>query len=95
MKTIQEKRAILEGKDQLGQHYCEAIDGNWGNRAPASGYSFATKPDGTCQVYYNQVFICYDGWDSTRTEEGIFRSLKDAVEVIWAQYGSSIAGGAK
>ena len=83
VKTIQEKRYFLESKDEEGGHYCEAIDGNWTKPMPFSGYWFQQRSDGTVKAYWNDVFACYDGWDSRDIEAGTYKSIDKAVTDLW------------
>lgn len=88
--NTEEKKAILENKHPKGKPYCNAIDedindsSNWENTMPASGYRFYTKEEtGKVEVYYEDYFACYDGWDSSTYDSGIYANMKEAVDTIW------------
>jgi len=87
-----EKKAILENKNVKGNAYCNAIDedttdtSSWENHMPANGYRFYTKEDtGQVEVYHEQYFACYDGWDSSTYDSGIYANMKKAVDTIWEE----------
>ena len=90
--NTKEKKAILENKNVKGKPYCNAIDedindsSTWENSMPASGYSFYPKEGSKeVEVYYEEFFSCYDGWDSSVYDAGIYKSMKEAVDTIWAE----------
>lgn len=90
--NTEEKKAILENKGNTGQKYCNAIDedindsSSWENSMPASGYRFHTKEEtGQVEVYHEDYFACYDGWDSSVYDAGIYANMKEAVDTIWKE----------
>ena len=95
--TIEQKKDILEGKGKVGGKYCNAIDedpynsDDWNNRMPVSGWCFVTEQDimtsedGRVKVYWNEVFACYDGWDSSDSEGEYFDTMEIAVNSIWTR----------
>jgi hypothetical protein len=90
--NTEEKKTILENKGNTGQKYCNAIDedindsSTWENSMPASGYRFYTKEEtGQVEVYHENYFACYDGWDSSVYDSGIYANMKEAVDSIWQE----------
>ena len=91
--TLQQKEDILTGKGKTSGKYCNAIDENpydsseWTNYMPASGWKFFEDDDGRVSVYYEQVFACYDGWDSHVDDDSTeyFDNKEQAVNCIWAR----------
>lgn len=90
--NTEEKKAILENKNAKGKAYCNAIDedindsSTWENSMPASGYRFYTKEEtGQVEVYHEDYFACYDGWDSSVYDSGIYANMKEAVDSIWQE----------
>ena len=89
--TIEQKKDILEGKGKVGGKYCNAIDENpydssdWNNRMPVSGWCFNTLDDGRVHAFWNEVFACYDGWDSSDSEGEYFDTMEIAVSSIWTR----------
>ena len=94
--TLQQKKDILTNKGKTGGKYCNAIDENpydsseWNNYMPASGWHFAhsiDSEDTRIKVYWEQVFACYDGWDSSIDEDSseYFDNMEQAVNCIWTR----------
>ena len=89
--TIEQKKDILEGKGKVGGKYCNAIDedpynsDDWNNRMPVSGWCFNTLDDGRVHAFWNEVFACYDGWDSSDSEGEYFDNMEIAVNSIWTR----------
>ena len=89
--TTQQKKDILTGKGQVGGKYCNAIDENpynsddWHNRMPVSGWGFHTCADGRVSVCWDEVFACYDGWDSHTYDAEYFDNMEIAVNSIWTR----------
>ena len=95
--TVQQKKDILTGKGEVGGKYCNAIDedpynsDDWHNRMPVSGWCFVTEQDimtsedGRVKVYWNEVFACYDGWDSSDSEGEYFDTMEIAVNSVWTR----------
>tara|TARA_Y100000296_G_C5035648_1_gene187116 strand:- start:58 stop:579 length:522 start_codon:yes stop_codon:yes gene_type:complete len=89
--TIEQKKDILEGKGKVGGKYCNAIDENpydssdWNNRMPVSGWCFNTLDDGRVHAFWEEVFACYDGWDSSDSEGEYFDNMEIAVNSIWTR----------
>ena len=89
--TVQQKKDILEGKGKVGGKYCNAIDedpynsDDWNNRMPVSGWCFNTLDDGRVHAFWNEVFACYDGWDSSDSEGEYFDNMEIAVNSIWTR----------
>ena len=89
--TIEQKKDILEGKGKVGGKYCNAIDENpydssdWNNRMPVSGWCFNTLDDGRVHAFWNEVFACYDGWDSSDSEGEYFDTMEIAVNSVWTR----------
>jgi len=89
--TTQQKKDILEGKGQVGGKYCNAIDENpynsddWHNRMPVSSWCFSTLDDGRVSVCWDEVFACYDGWDSHTYDAEYFDTMEIAVNSIWTR----------
>ena len=87
MINIKEIEAIVfEGRDAKVK-YTEAIDGSHGYR-PVSGWGISKGYlDWDTDEYhadkweltYEDIFNCYDGWDSHSTVEGIFNTYEEAV----------------
>lgn len=83
-KEIESK--VFHNKDEKTV-YPEAIDGGIGYR-PVSGwrvklghYDRDTDKyyEDKWELYYENCFNCYDGWDSMTHTEGIFDTYKEAV----------------
>jgi len=89
--TVQQKKDILTGKGEVGGKYCNAIDedpynsDDWHNRMPISGWCFSTLDDGRVSVCWDEVFACYDGWDSSCSENEYFDTMEIAVNSIWTR----------
>ena len=89
--TTQQKKDILEGKGQVGGKYCNAIDedpynsDDWHNRMPVSAWGFHTCADGRVSVCWDEVFACYDGWDSHTYDAEYFDNMEIAVNSIWTR----------
>ena len=89
--TIEQKKDILEGKGKVGGKYCNAIDedpynsDDWNNRMPVSGWCFNTLDDGRVHAFWNEVFACYDGWDSSDSEGEYFDTMEIAVNSVWTR----------
>ena len=89
--TIEQKKDILEGKGKVGGKYCNAIDedpynsDDWNNRMPVSSWCFYTEDDGRVSVCWEEVFACYDGWDSSDSESEYFDTMEIAVNSIWTR----------
>ena len=89
--TIEQKKDILEGKGKVGGKYCNAIDedpynsDDWNNRMPVSGWCFNTLDDGRVHAFWEEVFACYDGWDSSDSEGEYFDTMEIAVNSVWTR----------
>ena len=89
--TVQQKKDILECKGKVGGKYCNAIDENpydssdWNNRMPVSGWCFNTLDDGRVHAFWEEVFACWDGCDSSDSEGEYFDTMEIAVNSIWTR----------
>ena len=89
--TIEQKKDILEGKGKVGGKYCNAIDedlynsDDWNNRMPVSSWCCYTEDDGRVSVCWEEVFACWDGWDSSDSEGEYFDTMEIAVNSIWTR----------